>query len=326
VIRTVNSQTLAASSADFWAGKFLGYYEEEGVDPEVQGTTGAPQGLHFLLTGKSTLAEAVQDGLLSMAARGEQPAARLVYNHTRGMVNQVGVLPDGPIKDYADLRGQRVGVYSLTHSGVSYLRVILREAGLNADMDVSLVAVGGGAQAGGALQQGDVAALVLWDTEYVWLDHAGFRTRLLPHPPSVKSITGGQATAVTLDYLRNNRKVVVGTLRAQARTTAFRLANPAALVRIHWMMYPQSRPPGKPEDVALKEEVDAIAVRNPRLEPRAYGLKFGEFDPAGWQAYARFLGLDNQLNVNDWITNDLVEEINTFDRAKIEEQARAFKG
>jgi NitT/TauT family transport system substrate-binding protein len=41
---------------------------------------------------------------------------------------------------------------------------------------------------------------------------------------------------------------------------------------------------------------------------------------------AKFLGLDSIKDVKPLFTNDLIDEINNFDRAKIVEQAKNYKG
>ncbi len=60
--------------------------------------------------------------------------------------------------------------------------------------------------------------------------------------------------------IRDNPKMVVGMCRGIAKAVHFGLHNPDAAVRIHWKLYPQSKPQGSDEAKLLR--VDLVRGRN----------------------------------------------------------------
>ena len=53
--------------------------------------------------------------------------------------------------------------------------------------------------------------------------------------------------------IRDNPKMVVGMCRGIAKAVHFGLANPDAAVRLHWKLYPQSKPQGSDEARPLSD-------------------------------------------------------------------------
>ena len=73
-----------------------------------------------------------------------------------------------------NLKGKRIGVFSMTSMRTFDGKAMVKAAGLDPDKDVSWVPVGIGAQAATALSRGDVDALTLWDSTYTDIENLGF--------------------------------------------------------------------------------------------------------------------------------------------------------
>src|SRR6185503_11231908 len=73
----------------------------------------------------------------------------------------------------------------------------------------------------------------------------------------------GQVVIGRDDFLAEQPDVAARFARGLAKATLFGFSNPEGAVRLHWKMYPQSRPAGTDEAKILK---DAIHVFNGRFE------------------------------------------------------------
>jgi len=106
--------------------------------------------------------------------------------------------------------------------------------------------------------------------------------------------------------------------------------NPEAAVRMHWKMYPQTRPQGMEETRAMLE---SIHVFNARFETQRVDnrddKRFGASSTAQWnrlKAIYKEQGLiQGNVDVNEAFTNSLIDEINRFDQAAVIRQAKDYR-
>lgn len=320
-----NSRVLLPGTANIWIGKPLGYFAEEGLDPDFMPSDGASQVMQWLMGGQAQIATMAPDPVLLAAARGTRPPIKFVYNFNRGMTNQIAVRPESPIRESRDLRGKRIGILSFGHFSYEYAKVVLRAAGVDPEREATFIAVGQGAPAAVALYNNQVDALSLFDIAFVSIESLGYKLRWLPQPPFIQEIIAGLSVAVHEDFLRANREMVGGFLRAITKGTVWYMTNPEATVRLHWKMLPESKPKGKSEEVALNETVPQLRVRSAYFRKELGGTnKYGAFYPPGWTAYARYIGVEGKINIHDFYTNELIDMANDFDEARIRQAALSF--
>jgi NitT/TauT family transport system substrate-binding protein len=330
--RQLTKMTFAASSpilaglCNVTAGKYLGYYAEEGIDAEFMHTAGVSELIGGLNVGHMQLGMLVPDPILSGAAEGKDFRLLFVYALNRGISNQIAVRPDSPIRGVRDLRGKKIGVFSLGHSSYFYARQVLRLEGMDPDRDAEYIAVGGGGgPVGHALETGRVDAISSFDFSLVQIESLGFKLRILPQPPSIERMAAGIALGVGREYFAANKRLIGGFLRALAKGTVWYLTNPEACARIHWKVVPAARPKGVAEDVAMRDAVRQVAVRAPLFrKDRGTIPKFGAFSPPDWEAYVKYLGLDGKVDAAKLYTNELIDAANDFDERKIADEAKAF--
>ena len=260
--------------------------------------------------------------------RSEGVKAKIFYTAYQGNIYGIAVPADSPIKDAKELKGKKIGVQSMSSAGVQVARALLGMYGIDPDKDAQIVVVGEAGQAAALVRSKQVDALSLYDVQYALIENAGQPLRLLDTGPIAKYPSNGfLALEATL---KENRAQAVGLAKGYARGTIFAINNPEAAVRILYEVYPQTKPTGKSEADAVRDDVKALEARVAHWRLEAGGVThWGESPVEDYAAYEAFLLKNGVVKVavpaSDLVTNDLVGEINSFDAAKIAAEAKAYK-
>jgi NitT/TauT family transport system substrate-binding protein len=307
-----------------WVGKELGYFAEEGIDLQIQPSAGSSQALQVLIAERVDSNSPAPDALIAAAARGQPVPVKAVHLYVPKLHLIPAVRADSPIAKPTDLKGKTVGVFSNAHAGVNYIKQYVAESGLDPEKDLTLLPVGQGLQAAEALTSAKVDALALWDTTYRAMEDNGYKLKTLP-----QSRLGNEMFAIVLvvheNTLKSRPSQTAGWLRAVNKTIVFAIENPEAASRIHYRMFPETKPKGKPDDVIFREGANALRARAPQLVPRNERMR-GEFDAAGWRAWIKFMGVDDKLkDPAPFYTNELIASANQFDLDAVKRFARAYK-
>jgi NitT/TauT family transport system substrate-binding protein len=255
-----------------------------------------------------------------------------VYNWLPRATSVVVVPADSDIKSIADLGGKRIGVRNQGDGSSAIIETAFADLGLKPDYQ--LVAIGDVGMAGNALQRKSVDAMVAYDTITGRIEALGFKLRYLP---MTASFTKGATTwyGIRKKDLNENRKSVVGFLRGTAKSTMFAHYNLVAAIKLHWLVYPESKPKTKSEDGALKElEIIMKDRRNAWVRrPDDPEQRLGATSPDDWTVALRaaVIGSSNpdlakQMGGGDNVfTNELIDEVNDFDKVAIIKQAKEFQ-
>ena len=309
--------------------KVLGFYDQENlrVEPVLAGAGGITGAVQLVAKGDQDIGSGSYTLVMSRAAAGQDLGLTFFYEQIRAYPTEIAVLSDHPARSVLDLKGKLIGVPTLANEGVAMVRYAAREAGLNPASDVRLIAVGSGAQAGQALRSGQVEAYVAPRSQIRQLESLGIVLRALPNPPRFKDLFGACLFA-RRDYIARNRKTVVGVGRAVAKSTVFLMNNPEAAIRLHWKTFPEQVPQGVAPEKALQ---DSLRVMQAQIEGLSFQdndtvRKFGYFRPQSVAALLDVFGWNAVQNPSDFFTNELIEEINAFDVAKIAELAKGYRG
>ena len=313
------------ANVPLWIGKPLGYFAEEGLDPNFFFARGGTEVAQAILTGQAVMGIPTVDPMLIPASRGVEVGLVGVYLYFQKNIYQIAVPKESPITEIGQLKGKRIGVISFGNPSELYAKAALREVGVD-PAEATFLPLGVQEQAGAALRSGQVDAISNVDFTFIAIESAGMPLRVLQPPPLLAKLFG-QPLAVRRDSLRDDRRTVAGLARAVAKATVFTLANPEAAVRVHWKMFPESRPKNKAPAEALKDALKILASR-----AKVWSIddapihKWGYLDPGRWDPMVRFLGLEGKVkDPQRFFTDALLDEINQFDEAKIREQARAFR-
>ncbi len=306
--------------------KALGYWKEEGLDVTVTSVEGSAAGMQQLAAGNLQVVSLGPEEIVIGREKGVK--IKGFYVQARETIYRLVVPADSPLQKVADLRGKTIGVPSLASGSVPFAKALVASVGIDPEKDVKILAVGVGAPGRLALQQKAVDCLALWDTLQASIENSGMPLRLLDLPMVHEML--GQTLATRDDQVTENAAMLVGFARGVAKATVFGLANPEAAVRIHWKMYPETKPQTGDEAKALKDALNVFNARfmlqrvDNRPDPR-----FGIGTPAQWEKLKSIFKdqkfIEGTVPAADLYSAALVDQINKFDRAAIVAQAKAYK-
>jgi NitT/TauT family transport system substrate-binding protein len=320
------SRTITSAAAPFAVATKLGWYAKDGIKVELLPIPGSTDCTKFVVTGDLAYSLPSVEPVAIIRPQGVK--VKTFYTAYQGYVLGIAVPQDSTVKRFADLKGKSVGVTSMGSASVILARALAANAGLDPDRDIRIVVAGEGAQTAALVRTRQVDALSQYDTQFALVENAGVKLRILPSPGIERFPSNG---FVALEAtLRGNRKQSIALAQGYAKGTLFAIANPEAAVRILWEVYPQTKPTGKDEATALRDDVKVLQARieNWRLEKGGV-TRWGESSEQNYTAYVEFLHkwgvLKEKVATSDLVTNELIAEINDFDAAKITAEARAYR-
>ncbi len=311
----------------------LGFYQAEGVDFELVNVANPSQGMQSVATGETTLASLSPGIFLPVVARDPSFPVIAAYCWLPRNASTIAVRPESAIRTIADLRGKRIGVRNQGDIGRYVIKTMLRELGLD-DAGTDYIAVGDGGSAGTALQHDQVDAIASYDTACARVELAGFKLRYVPLTPKFAATPSGYF-GFSRKVISEKRRELVGFMRALAKSTIFARTNPEPCIHMHWEMYPESRPKSRSEDEAKAEMMFLLSKRmdNWMRRPNDPDQRMGAATVDDWAALIAITSDtvgDPQLGAKigdprKLFTNDMIDEINAFDREAIVRQAKEFK-
>ena len=304
----------------------LGYWKEEGLDVTVTSVEGSVAGMQQLAAGNLQIVSLGPEEIVIGREKGVK--IKGFYVQARETIYRIVVAADSPLQKLADLKGKTIGVPALASGSVPFAKALVASVGLDPEKDVKILAVGVGAPGRLALQQKTVDCLALWDTLQASIENSGMQLRRLDSPLIQEML--GQTLATRDDQVTENAAILIGFARGVAKATVFGLANPEAAIRIHWKIYPETKPQTGDEAKALKDALDVFNARFSlqRVDNRA-DPRFGIGTPAQWEKlrsiFKEYKFVEGTVPAADLYTPALIDQINKFDRAAIVAQAKAYK-
>ncbi|SFN34814.1 ABC transporter substrate-binding protein [Variovorax sp. OV329] len=311
----------------------LNFYKPKGVDVEYVNMSSMTQALQSLRGGHVEFGPAVPGVLLPAMAKDPGLDLVVVYKWLPRNANVIVVKPGSPIKSAADLAGKRIGVRSQGDTGIVITKTVLAELGLKDDK-CEYIAIGDGAPAGAAIDNDRVDAMVAFDTATARIELVGTKLRYVPLPPKFAQLGSGWM-CVPRKLLKEDRKSLVALFQGIAKSTIFSNTNLDTAIDLHWAVYPESRPKGRSEEEARKELAFILKDRKNSWmrRPDDPDQRMGASSLAEWKAniemtaestrnpkLAEELGDPNRL-----FTNELIDDINAFDKQAVVQMAREFK-
>jgi NitT/TauT family transport system substrate-binding protein len=320
------ARTITSAAAPFAIAAKMGWYGPSGMKVQLVPVPGSTDCVKLVATGDLPYSLPSIEPL--PAARAQGVKAKIFYTAYQGNIYGIAVAKDGPIRSIKDLKGKKIGVPSMASGGVHVVRGVLAMTGLDPDKDAQIVVVGEAAQAGALLRGGEVAALSMYDTQFALIEAAGVRLRLLDTGPLSRFPSNGFLTLE--ETLRKDRAQAVALGKGYAMGTVFAMANPQAAVKILYEVYPQTKPSGKSEEIAIQDDVKTLLARAEHWRLEAGGVKrWGESSIKDFDAYLDFLlkwnVIKDKVPAAELVTNELIDDVNRFDVARIEAEAKSYK-
>jgi NitT/TauT family transport system substrate-binding protein len=316
------------SFAPFAVAKYVGYFKEEGFDVTFITVRGSNEAAMQISTGSADVAAASPVDEVIGLQPGKDLDVRYFYNLYYKNIWSLSVPEGSPIHTVAQLKGKKIGVIGMGSAGVAFGRAYISAAGLDPDRDISLLAVGVGAQAINAVQQTFVDALSYPENLLNKLKVLGLTTRPLPVSEKLANLPD-TGLFTRRETIRDNPKLPIGIARAVDKGYYFNIANPAAAVKITWKLYPEAEPKNVPPDKALEGGIFVNMERMKIWKSEDTGPgRDGMFLEPQWNDFIDFMVrqklLSEPVPLDKIYTNELIPHINEFDREKVEKQAVAF--
>lgn len=301
----------------------LGYLSSEGVSLDLQVANGSSAVVQQLAAGNAQVGVVLAPNTLLGFSEGVKYKA--FYDFLTKNSFDLKVSEDSPIKSISEMGGKKIGTIDLTRGDLPLLSGQLQKVGLNLRGDVQVVALGFnmGVQAE-ALRKRQVDAVNLSWNNAVSVEAAGVKLRCLTCDQQLQ--LAAETTVVPDDIFKRDRSYIVGIGRAMAKATLFAETNPDAAIAIMKKVAPQEQT----DPVFTKAFfMAALEIMKPR-QPDKYGFS----DIGSWERLqgvmtssgsGQVTGIQTKVDVKQLVTNELIDEINNFDKEAVRKQAREYK-
>jgi len=307
---------------------YMKYYDGEGLNVSFRGAPGGADAIQMMISGGAQL---VYIGTYPpIVARSKGVPLKSFLRSSQAPAGYPAVLEMSPIRDVKQFKGKIVGVNSLGTGVIPLIRAMLAEAGMDSEKDVNFVVAGVGSQALAAIQTGKVEILGLWDAAYWEIEALGAHRFRKVSSPLLESLTWTLGMFAMDDYIRRNLDVVVGVGRAISKACVVAKVNPEAAVRMHWKVFPETKPTGIDEATALKRQTEILQKRVDTLKLDLASMRaFGTADEKEVRAMYEFLlkskALGKEFDPKELFTNEFIARINDYDVGAVERAARGIR-
>ncbi|WP_134738097.1 ABC transporter substrate-binding protein [Nocardioides sp. 503] len=284
----------------------LGFYAEEDLEVELVAISDAVPAAALVENGKVDAALIASSDALAAAAKSDD--LRLPYDERTGgsdFIYGIVVPEESGIEDLKELEGENIGLAS-PDQDLALLASALEQVGMSLD-DVKTTVVGpGGPSVAQSLESGRIAAYTGTLQDFAAFGDAGLETEnIIPEGLEGLPVGGYVTTAEALEG-----QDVVKFLRALAKGTYVALERPKVAELV-------------------TREVAAEQWREPELATFLLeglastlapfdGTTFGEIKEERWQNAQDLLvqvgAMSAQADLQQFLTSDLIEEINDWDR------------
>jgi NitT/TauT family transport system substrate-binding protein len=216
-----------------WVAKDAGLYSKHGLDVEVIWIRSGAMATLGIVSGQLPLSGVGAASVV--AARAEGADIELLACPLDGDVVYFISRPE--IKTAEQLKGKATAVTRLGTSVHFYLRTALKQLGLDADKDMTILQLGIGAEIAAALESGRIAAATLSFRDSLPFVERGWPvlvdlTNSIKYPPS--------CVASTRNFVRNNPSTVDRFLKAYTEAIHVIKTNPPLAKRVYAKTYRES--------------------------------------------------------------------------------------
>lgn len=320
------AKTISSAAAPFAIATKMGWFAKEGVKVDIVPLPGSGDCAKFVATKEMPFSMPSVEPVGVLREQGAK--IKFFYTSYQGNVYGMAVPAESSIKSVADMKGKKIGVISMASASAIIAKALAKEAGMDPDRDISLIVVGEAGQSAALVRNGSVDALSQFDTQYALIENAGVKLRRLKHP-EIENFPSNAFLALE-ETLKDRRKEAVALAKGYAMGTAFAMANPEAAIRMLWEVYPATKSTGKDEATALRHDIATLNSRAPAWVLEAHGAKrWGDNVVKNYQAYLDWLQVQgvikNKANAAEFMTNELLDDVNTFKTEDIVAEAKAWK-
>lgn len=309
----------------------LGFYREEGLDVDIQTAGGASAAVNLLLSGRAQFSTHGTAGLFAGVGRNV-PMIGFCCQVPDYFVS-IGVERDGPIRSLDDLKGKTIGIGAIGGAPHLVIKAVLRNLGWNVDTDVQFLAVGTSLPALDALRRNRVQALALWDTIYALYEANGQAFRYF-RPDPIPRMGFTHTTNTLLETIEKSPEMVLGLTRAMCKSLVYMAAaQPEELTKLHFKVFPASKPTGISEQRAIEIDRQRQEKRRPIMhyDKRVFSRSERLGDVSNEQIATHrdllFSGgeIPAALPIERYFTRQFLARANDFDMPALIAKAKSFR-
>jgi NitT/TauT family transport system substrate-binding protein len=308
----------------------LGYFEEEGLDVQVEVVDGSSAAMQQLIAGNGDISLPSAPAVVQAVAQDHDP----VWFYTYFYANVFGLSTptETGITDLEGLKGKVIGVSEPSGGEVPLIRGAMAGVGLTDGTDYTVQAIGeGDASTFEALERGRADAYSSSVFDVAAVEAAGME--LTPLLPAEFTYMPSQGLVAMRDTYEEKRDAMVGFARAQAKAKVWADANPDAAKAIAEEYGPELF-----EDPELAESIwDAtqFLFGPPEDLEEDPNEVMGTHYLPGWDFYLDFISQGTEeegavpagtVDTGTLITDELLPDINDFDKDAVAEEAEAYEG
>ena len=285
-----------ADHAGLYTAQAKGFFEDEGLDVELQVPANPEDPPKFVATGRVDIAVSYQPDVIQAKAQGLPITA--VGAIVNVPLNSIQVLKDSGIASPADLAGKKIA-YPGIPSNEAYLDTVLRKAGVD---PASIELVNVGFDLGPALRGKRVDATIgsYWNVEAVEAELKGFPVNVFHLADWGVPRYDELVFIVSESAIQEKRDLIRRFLKASARGHQYAVDNPDEAIAAVAEANPEM------ERELIDKGVRLLAPIWAEMKP------FGRMDPAGWQTFVDFLHerqlIEQRPAMDKLLTNDLLQE------------------
>jgi NitT/TauT family transport system substrate-binding protein len=161
----------STSSAVLYVARDNGYFDKHGLEVEIVEFTSGAEAERAMVAGAVDMGGGGVGSTLIMANQGIEATNVVLFQDKPIFTLVTSSAFDVQPGDFQALKGKNIGISSPGSLTDLFLRIALRDAGLDPDTDVTIVATGGLAAHLPALQAGRVDAQMTWEPSTVTITH-----------------------------------------------------------------------------------------------------------------------------------------------------------
>jgi NitT/TauT family transport system substrate-binding protein len=296
----------------------LGFFEEEGVSPDLAPAAEEISATAFLDNGDADVSFADVDEIILARSKGGEHTAIFSPQHT----NTAGIVvpEDSDIQDIAGVEGQKVGLES--EESTRFLTAMLESEGVDpGSVDTAVVGTSGPLIAK-TLEDGEIQAYVGNASDFTALSANDVALRNIT--PEEAAAIDGNPLAVLPGTLDEKRDAIVGFLRAWTKAQWVGQVNREVVEQISREKVPAEWRNEASGEAALDLAIELMKPDDPE--------RIGDVREDVWSTAQDFLvsaGVIEEgqtIEISEALDDSLIEEINDWDRAEVEAAAEEYAG
>jgi NitT/TauT family transport system substrate-binding protein len=206
----------------------LGYYQDEGLDVDIEDLQGGSKALQALIGGSADVVSGFYDHTIQMAAEGRALVAFVTMLRFPGLVLVVSPQRSGEITSIEGVKGKIAGVTAAGSSSHLIFSYLLQKHGVAADQ-VSVTAIGTAATAIAAVERGKVDVGMMAEPAFTLMQRRNPSARILADlrtSAGVRTAMGSPTYPASVlyskaDWVGAHREAAAHLARAILRTLAW---------------------------------------------------------------------------------------------------------